>query len=53
MNFHPSLDFALMFCCVTCLQVIIAAELLKLADELCKAKLHPTTIISGYRVAVK
>ena len=34
-------------------QVIIAAELLKNAEELVKYKIHPTTIISGYRVACK
>ncbi|VDO21664.1 hypothetical protein V3C99_010961 [Haemonchus contortus] len=33
--------------------VIIAAELLKAADELVKNKLHPTTIINGYRLACK
>lgn len=33
--------------------VIIAAELLKRANELVKKKLHPTTIISGYRLACK
>ncbi len=33
--------------------VIIAAELLKRANELVKNKIHPTTIISGYRVASK
>lgn len=36
-----------------CLQVILAAELLKLADELVKSKVHPTSIISGYRLALK
>lgn len=34
-------------------QVIIAAELLKNADELVKCKIHPTSIISGYRMACK
>ena len=34
-------------------QVIIAAELLKNADELVKQKIHPTSIISGYRLACK
>ncbi|KAK1803771.1 hypothetical protein P4O66_020786 [Electrophorus voltai] len=34
-------------------QVIIAAELLKSADELVKQKIHPTSIISGYRLACK
>ncbi|KAG8037106.1 hypothetical protein G9C98_004428 [Cotesia typhae] len=33
--------------------VIIAAELLKNADELVKQKIHPTTVISGYRLACK
>jgi T-complex protein 1 subunit alpha len=33
--------------------VIIAGELLKRANELVKKKLHPTTIISGYRLASK
>jgi T-complex protein 1 subunit alpha len=33
--------------------VIFAAELLKRANELVKAKIHPTTIISGYRLASK
>lgn len=33
--------------------VIIAAELLKNADELVKQKVHPTTIITGYRLACK
>jgi T-complex protein 1 subunit alpha len=33
--------------------VIIAAELLKRANELVKAKIHPTTIMSGYRIAMK
>eukprot|EP01116_Phalansterium_solitarium_P013515 TRINITY_DN3089_c0_g1_i1.p1 TRINITY_DN3089_c0_g1~~TRINITY_DN3089_c0_g1_i1.p1 ORF type:complete len:546 (+),score=244.84 TRINITY_DN3089_c0_g1_i1:72-1709(+) len=31
--------------------VIIAAELLKRANELVKQKIHPTSIISGYRLA--
>ncbi len=35
------------------LQVIVAAELLKNADELVKCKIHPTSIISGYRLACK
>jgi T-complex protein 1 subunit alpha len=35
------------------LQVIVAAELLKNADELVKQKIHPTSIISGYRLACK
>lgn len=33
--------------------VIIAAELLKNADELVQNKIHPTSIISGYRLACK
>ncbi|XP_069788265.1 T-complex protein 1 subunit alpha [Narcine bancroftii] len=33
--------------------VIIAAELLKGADELVKQKIHPTSIIGGYRLACK
>ncbi len=33
--------------------VIVAAELLKNADELVKQKIHPTTVISGYRLACK
>ncbi len=33
--------------------VIIAAELLRLANELVKNKIHPTTIITGYRLALK
>src|ERR1700761_2552990 len=33
--------------------VIIAAELLRRANELVKAKIHPTTIITGYRLACK
>lgn len=33
--------------------VIIAAELLKAADELVKQKIHPTNVINGYRVACK
>eukprot|EP00741_Cyanophora_paradoxa_P021374 tig00021350_g20633.t1 len=33
--------------------VIIAAELLKRANELVKNKIHPTSIISGYRLASK
>ncbi|XP_043931923.1 T-complex protein 1 subunit alpha [Protopterus annectens] len=35
------------------LHVIIAAELLKSADELVKQRIHPTSIISGYRLACK
>mmetsp|Transcript_9194 Transcript_9194/g.11102 ORF Transcript_9194/g.11102 Transcript_9194/m.11102 type:complete len:555 (-) Transcript_9194:3146-4810(-) len=33
--------------------VIIASELLKRANELVKNKIHPTTIITGYRLALK
>jgi T-complex protein 1 subunit alpha len=33
--------------------VILAAELLKRADGLVKKKIHPTTIIAGYRLALK
>ena len=33
--------------------VILAAELLKRANELVRAKIHPTIIMSGYRLAVK
>lgn len=33
--------------------VIVAAELLKNADELAKQKIHPTSIIAGYRLACK
>merc|ERR1719454_65035 len=33
--------------------VIIAAELLKRANELVKNSIHPTTIMSGYRIAMK
>uniref|UniRef100_A0A915EB52 T-complex protein 1 subunit alpha n=1 Tax=Ditylenchus dipsaci TaxID=166011 RepID=A0A915EB52_9BILA len=33
--------------------VIIAAELLKAADELVKQKIHPTNVINGYRLACK
>lgn len=33
--------------------VILAAELLKNADELVKQKIHPTSIISGYLLAAK
>lgn len=30
--------------------VIVAAELLRRANELVRAKIHPTSIISGYRL---
>jgi len=33
--------------------VIVAAELLKNADELVKQKIHPTSIMAGYRLACK
>ncbi|XP_077989708.1 T-complex protein 1 subunit alpha-like [Glandiceps talaboti] len=33
--------------------VIMAAEFLKNADELVKQKIHPTSVISGYRLACK
>lgn len=33
--------------------VILAAELLKRANELVKNKVHPTSIMSGYRLALK
>jgi T-complex protein 1 subunit alpha len=33
--------------------VIFAAELLRRANELVRARIHPTTIMSGYRMAVK
>jgi T-complex protein 1 subunit alpha len=33
--------------------VILAAELLKNADELVQQKIHPTSIIAGYRLACK
>lgn len=33
--------------------VIIAAELLRAADDLIKQKIHPTTIINGYKLACK
>jgi T-complex protein 1 subunit alpha len=33
--------------------VILAAELLKRANELVRQRIHPTTIMSGYRLAVK
>ncbi|XP_063677374.1 T-complex protein 1 subunit alpha-like [Bolinopsis microptera] len=33
--------------------VIIAAELLRAANELIKMKVHPTTIINGYKLACK
>merc|ERR550525_1812981 len=33
--------------------VIVAAELLKRANELVKNNIHPTTIIAGYRLAMR
>lgn len=33
--------------------VIVAAELLRRANELVKTKIHPTTIITGYRLACR
>lgn len=33
--------------------VIVAAELLKRANELVKQQIHPTNVISGYRIAMK
>ncbi|XP_054157873.1 T-complex protein 1 subunit alpha-like [Oppia nitens] len=33
--------------------VLIAAELLRLADELVQNRIHPTSVIAGYRLAVK
>lgn len=33
--------------------VIVAAELLRRGNELIKNKVHPTAIISGYRLALK
>jgi T-complex protein 1 subunit alpha len=33
--------------------VLIAAELLRRANELVKNKIHPTTIITGYRLACR
>merc|ERR1719464_1896876 len=33
--------------------VIIAAELLKRANELVKNQIHPTTIMAGYRIAMR
>lgn len=33
--------------------VVLAAELLKRANELVKNKVHPTSIMSGYRLALK
>merc|ERR1719235_2220452 len=33
--------------------VIVAAELLKRANELVKANIHPTSVIAGYRLAMR
>lgn len=33
--------------------VIVAAELLKRANDLVRSKIHPTSIISGYRLAMR
>lgn len=33
--------------------VILAAELLKRANDLVKNKIHPTSIMSGYRLALR
>jgi T-complex protein 1 subunit alpha len=33
--------------------VVVAAELLRRANELVRAKIHPTSIISGYRLAMR
>jgi T-complex protein 1 subunit alpha len=33
--------------------VILAAELLKRANELVKNKIHPTSVMSGYRIALR
>lgn len=33
--------------------VIVAAELLRRANDLVKNKIHPTTVITGYRLACK
>ena len=33
--------------------VIVAAELLKRANDLVRAKIHPTNIMAGYRLAMK
>ena len=39
--------------CSSPLQVIVAAELLKQAEDLIKQNVHPTSIILGYRLACK
>lgn len=33
--------------------VIIAAELLRRGNELVKKKIHPTTVMSGFRLAMR
>lgn len=33
--------------------VVLAAELLKRANELIKMKVHPTSIINGYKLAAR
>lgn len=33
--------------------VIVASELLRRANDLVRAKIHPTSIISGYRLAMR
>ncbi|KAK9071861.1 hypothetical protein SSX86_008291 [Deinandra increscens subsp. villosa] len=33
--------------------VIVAAELLKRANDLVKNKIHPTSVISGYRMDIQ
>lgn len=33
--------------------VVVAAELLKRANDLVRNKIHPTSIISGYRLAMR
>ena len=46
-------NFIILNLILTLIKVIIAAELLKNADLLVKQKIHPTSIISGYRWACK
>ena len=50
---YCSISIGIIFCIITARQVIIAAELLKNANNLIKHKLHPTSIISGYRLACR
>lgn len=40
-------------CLGTTSVVIIASELLRRANDLVKNKIHPTTIITGYRLALR